>query len=106
MNKRQGAPAGSSEAREARGFDQRMIGREGAGGIDRGGVACQMKGLAATAAEVLCSIGAAPARLRHPALAAKLEERRRIGPYRGERAIAHGLEMEPGDRMRGVAGQH
>ena len=85
--------AGRRQRLNARRVDQRMIRRERADGIRRGRVARQMERLAAAAPEVGGPAVAAPARLRHPRLAAVRVEgiridarsRRAAGPGRGRR---------------------
>src|SRR2546427_6391225 len=64
----------------AGGLDELVIGRERASGIGRGGVSRQVEGLAAAPAEVDRSPLAAPARLRHPGLAAEGRKAGRGGP--------------------------
>src|SRR6185503_7924021 len=80
--------------------------RQRAGRVGIAGVAGQRKGLAAAAAEVDFLEFAALARLGHPAGAAIAVEGLGVLPDPGDRMIgAHGLEFQPGDALRRVAGQ-
>ena len=83
-----------------------MVGSEVAHRVGRGRVAGEREGLAAAAAEIQLAARAARARLLHPGGAAEGIEGRRVRPDVGERMLAHVPEFEPGNRFRGVAGQH
>ena len=86
--------------------DLLMHRRQRAGRIGIAGIAGQRKGLAAAAAEIDFAELAALARLRHPAGAAIAVEGLGVLPDPGDRMIgAHRFEFEPGDALRGVAGQ-
>src|SRR6478609_2483483 len=81
--------------------------RQRAGGIGVGGIARQRKGLAAAAAEIDLAEFARFTRLLHPAGAAIAVEGVGVLPDPGDRMVgAHRLEIEPGDALGGVAGQH
>src|SRR5436190_11742518 len=80
--------------------------RQRAGRIGIAGVAGQRKGLAAAAAEIHFPEFAALAWLGHPTGAAIAVEGFGVLPDPGDRTIgAYGFEFEPGDALRGVAGQ-
>src|SRR5580765_3405021 len=78
----------------SRRFDEPVVGREMTGGIGGRGIPCEMKGLAAAAAEIDLAPLAAPARLGHPALAAERVEARRVEPDLAERPVLHRVEPE------------
>src|SRR3954452_461686 len=81
--------------------------RQRTGRIGVGGVTGQRKGLAAAAAEIDLAEFATLARLLHPAGAAIAVEGLRVLPDPGDRMVgAHRFEVEPGDALGGVAGQH
>src|SRR5947209_2666621 len=81
--------------------------RQRAGGVGVGGITRQRKRLAAAAAKVDLAEFARLARLLHPAGAAIAVEGLGVLPDPGDRMIgAHGFEVEPGDALGGVAGQH
>src|SRR6266849_1934100 len=75
-------------------FDETVVGREGARGIRRRGVAGEVEGLAAAAAVVDRATVAAPARLGHPLLAPVPVEAGRITPDLLEGVRAHALESD------------
>src|SRR4051812_14894403 len=70
------------------------------------GITGEREGLAAAAAEILLAFRTASARLLHPVGTAKRLERGRIVPDVGERMLAHVPEIEPGNALRGMAGQY
>src|SRR3954451_21688814 len=81
--------------------------RQRTGRIGVGGITGQRKGLAAAAAEIDLAEFATLARLLHPAGAAMAVEGLRVLPDPGDRMVgAHRFEVEPGDALGGVAGQH
>src|SRR6478609_7490010 len=81
--------------------------RERTGRIGVGGIAGQRKSLAAAAAEIDLAEFAGLARLLHPAGAAIAVEGLGVLPDPGDRMVgAHRLEVEPGDALGGMAGQH
>src|SRR4051812_33980850 len=86
--------------------DPGMVGREMADRVGRARVAGEREGLTAAAAEILLASRAARARLLHPGGATERVERRRVRPDIGERMIAHVPELETGNRLRCMAGQH
>src|SRR5262245_26497259 len=79
---------------------------ERTGGIGHGGVAGQMEGLAATAAEILGPAVAAPAWLGHPVFTAEGVECGRIGPDLAQRPVPDVVEADSRQRVGDVAGQH
>src|SRR5581483_3063252 len=81
--------------------------RQRAGRISVGGIARQRKGLAAAAAEIDLAEFASLARLLHPAGAAIAVEGLGVLPDPGDRMVgAHRQEVEPGDALGRVTGQH
>src|SRR5690606_11025386 len=69
-------------------------------------VSREEKGLAAAASEVKRALGAGPARILHPALAAEGLEPRRTRPDLGEATRVDAPEFEPFDARGGVSGEH
>src|SRR5438132_2737781 len=89
----------------AGGLDELVIGRERASGIGRGGVSRQEEGLAAAPAEIDRSLLAAPARLRHPGLAAKGHQAGRGRPQLFDGTLANVPEGKSGQRVREQTGE-
>ena len=87
------------------GGEARMVGREMAGGIGRRRVARHGHRLATATAKVDLAPVAGAARLLHPVRAAKCVEGGAIAPDIAKIALAHIVEDETGQCLRGVAGQ-
>ena len=84
----------------------RVVGSEVAHRIGCARIARERKGLAAAAAEIELTTWAACAWLPHPSCTAEGTESRGVCPDIRERSLAHVPELEPGNRLRGMAGQH
>src|SRR4051794_10039984 len=76
----------------ASGRDQRMLRGQTARGVGRGGVAGEVKSLAATATEIELSTLAALAGLGHPSLTAEGRKRGGVVPNLVQRALLHVVE--------------
>src|SRR3954467_5860052 len=84
----------------------RMVRRQMTCGIRGAGIAGEQEGLAAAAAEIYFLARAAATGLQHPVIAAEGAEGRRALPDLGEPMFAYIPELEPGNRFRGMTGQH